>query len=254
MAPIENSFQAIAHVYHRFNNNDIYPEWLKFTLDQSQNQLKKVLDLACGNGEFIRRLAPYCQEISAVDYDSAMIDMARSLTSAEAAISYYCLDMRQLTQLKRQFSLITCFLDAFCFLPGQDDLEVSFSQIYQSLTPQGILLFDVWTLAGLSKFADFEYADLDDQAALIWQSNLLNPQTVVHQVTVFDQVHQEDYRRISVNLVEQTFPLETYLDLLVEAGFSRDNIEIFIDLQGTSYQGEDELEVGHDRWFIKAVK
>lgn len=254
MAQLENSFQSIAHIYHRFNNNQIYPAWLEFTLNQSHGQRTKVLDLACGNGEFTRLLAPYCQRIDGLDYDPAMIKAAQSLTGPEATINYYCMDMRQLSELHQQYHLITCYLDAFCFLPDKAAIGQAFHQIYQSLRTDGILLFDVWTLAGLQNFDDFEYVDVDQSAALIWQSELLTSQKVLHRITVFEQVDQGDYRRISVDLKEQTFPISTYLDLLVEAGFRADKIQVFTDLAGNPYQAGANPNPKHDRWFIKVVK
>lgn len=258
MAGLENSFSQIAHVYHRFNNNEVYQDWLDFTLAQLGDQeIGKALDLACGNGVFTRLLAPYCQTILGLDFDPAMLAMAEDLIQDQdrPGISYLCQNMLDLSGLDQDYDIITCYLDSLCFLQDGDRVKQALNQAYQHLSQGGIFLFDVWTSFALDQLDGYDYFDQDDQASLLWQSHLSGPNQICHQLTVFDLVEGDLYRKISVDLEERTYPLEAYLAFLEEAGFALDQVVVYGD-------GQDQLDLAdfdedleaYTRWFIKAVK
>ena len=260
MDKLENSFHDIAHVYYRFNNNEVYKFWLDFTLKHGNKPLNKVLDLACGNGEFIRRLAPYCQTITGIDYDPKMIDIAQRMTPSNDKIHYQCMNILDLSRLDRDFDLITCYLDSLCFLQNQTQLQEAINQVYQHLSPRGIFLFDVWSSKGIANFEDYYYFDMDDQAALLWESIVKTSSDnsqVSHQITVFEEsmVQEGLYKKIQVELTERTYQLANYIDWLETAGFSKDKIEVFTDFDSEKLDDYDQAEeLANERWFIKAYK
>ncbi len=51
-----------------------------------------VLELACGNGAFARRLAALGAHVTATDVSAVFLDLARGRTAADAAIAYQRLD------------------------------------------------------------------------------------------------------------------------------------------------------------------
>src|SRR5215213_8674372 len=52
-----------------------------------------VLDVGCGVGDLVRRLAPYFERAEAIDLSPGMIDEARRRTSPDLRITFSCADL-----------------------------------------------------------------------------------------------------------------------------------------------------------------
>lgn len=256
MASIENSFSQIAHVYHRFNNEAVYQQWLAFSLRQLAHFPENYLDLACGTGVFTRLMAPFVSRTVAIDYDQAMIKQAQQ-QSADFDIDFRTMDMLKINELEGNFDLITCYLDSLCFLHNKEQLKQVFQGVYNKLIPGGIFLCDVWTAQQLVDMDGYYYFEADETAALLWDSKLLSenePYQVQHQLTVFEQMKESDlYKRIPVTLNETTYELETYRQMMSQAGFLPENIHIYADFSEQEIKYEADIE-SVERWFIKLVK
>lgn len=248
------SFSEIAHVYDRFNDLDAYEAWLDFTLNSVDQQPKRVLDVACGTGWFPQLLAPFVGEILAVDLDERMLEIAMQEQQAESNITYQVADMLAMENLASDFDLVTCYADSLCFLADQEQVAKAISQMYQRLGEGGTLLFDVWTPYQINHaFDGFNYFDSDETAAIIWDSESdVTKNQVSHYLTVFEQTDSSLYKRVDVELLERTYPLETYMGALKAAGFADKSIEVLVNFGSSHFHKKRDRET--DRWFFRCVK
>jgi len=70
---------------------------------------KKVLDLACGNGYFSRKLEKKGAKVIGVDYSTELIKIAKSLNNKKSKIKYFIGDSANLKSLgKNSFDIIVC--------------------------------------------------------------------------------------------------------------------------------------------------
>lgn len=248
------SFSEIAHVYDRFNELDAYEDWLDFTLNSVAQEPKQVLDVACGTGWFPQLLAPFVTDITAIDIDEAMLEIAKKEQQAASNIKYQVADMLDLSNLPTNFDLVTCYADSLCFLADQQAVAQAISQMYQRLSEGGTLLFDVWTPYQINHaFDGFNYFDSDETAAIMWDSeSQADKHQVSHYLTVFEQTESSLYKRVDVELIERTYPLEVYLSALKTAGFAEEAIEVLVDFGSRRYHKKRDRE--SDRWFFRCVK
>lgn len=246
------SFAAIASVYDRFNDLTAYQSWLTFTLGQAGHNHQIVLDLACGTGYFSRLLAEHYPQVLGIDLDPAMIEMAQA-DGLSDNLTFQVGDMLALETLEQTFDLVTCYADSLCFLPDQMSLGQAFRSVYQVLNHQGLFLFDVWTPYQVCQgFEGFAYHDEDEDGALLWTAF---PQptdlAVVHELTVFDRVGLS-FDRHQVDLEERTYPLEAYYQLLSQAGFDLNQVQVWVDFGAKPYDAS--LDSTADRWFFVCRK
>lgn len=249
------SFSKIAKVYDRFNDYESYEQWINFTLDvitPEKAMNAKVMDVGCGTGWFVTLLAPFVEQIMAIDIDKEMLAMAEEESLYEN-IMYQEADMRDLSDFDQDFTLVTCFADVLCFLEHLADVRTSIHEMYKRLAPGGILLFDVWTPYQIQEgFDGFSYFDSDENGALLWDTFVDKEEMKVeHYLTVFDRCQSSNqYERTDVTLKEQTYSLATYLEILDE--LMPQSVEVFTDYNQAS------LDTQHNepstRWFFKVVK
>lgn len=60
---------------------------------------EKVLDIACGNGQFSRQMARLGADIVAFDFSESFLDCARQRTPEELQIAYHQIDATNIKQL-----------------------------------------------------------------------------------------------------------------------------------------------------------
>jgi 2-polyprenyl-3-methyl-5-hydroxy-6-metoxy-1,4-benzoquinol methylase len=70
-----------------FRKNLIYPATLRLLSPQAE---ERILDAACGNGNFSRKLKALGCDIVAFDYSSALIDHAKKYGSLERIAYFVC--------------------------------------------------------------------------------------------------------------------------------------------------------------------
>jgi SAM-dependent methyltransferase len=105
---------------------------------------ERVLDLACGNGQFARRLARLGAQVTACDFSSVFLDCARLRTTEYAErIDYRLIDLtdeEQLTGLGAgQFDAAVCnmaLMDISCITP-------MLRAVHRALKPSGRFVFSV---------------------------------------------------------------------------------------------------------------
>ncbi|MBZ6528217.1 class I SAM-dependent methyltransferase [Aerococcaceae bacterium DSM 111021] len=248
------SFSKIADVYDRFNDLSVYEYWVDYTLNSLESKPKKMLDVACGTGWFTQLMIPFVDSITGIDIDEDMLDIARKEVVNLPNIEFKYGDMTNLSNDLTNFDLITCYLDSLCFLNDYEAVKQSFTGMYQALSDNGTLLFDVWTPYQMTDvFSEFEYFDQDETATLIWES-ASDPKSlsVEHYLTVYRQMDGMQFERVDVELAEQTYQLEKYLDALNQAGFEANKIEVFVDY-GKKYYNK-KIDKKADRWFFRCTK
>lgn len=248
------SFSQIADVYDRFNDLSVYEYWVDYTLNSLDRKPKKMLDIACGTGWFTQLMIPFVDSVTGIDIDEDMLEVARQEVVNLPNVEFMYGDMTCLSADLRGFDLVTCYLDSLCFLNDYEAVKEALQGMYRTLSEHGTLLFDVWTPYQMTDvFSEFEYFDQDESATLIWESaSDAESLSVEHYLTVYRQVEGSQFERVDVELQEQTFPLEKYMDALMEAGFQADKIEVFVDYGSKYYDKRTDEEA--DRWFFRCSK
>ncbi|MBR7926679.1 class I SAM-dependent methyltransferase [Aerococcaceae bacterium zg-ZUI334] len=245
------SFSRIAKVYDRFNDLEVYEQWLDFTLNSVDQQPQKVLDVACGTGWFTSLLAPFVTSITGMDIDNEMLEMARS-EDPEQVVQYVQGDMLSMETFASDYDLVTCYADSLCFLENAEQVQQAIRQMLNRLAPGGTLLFDVWTPYQVTTgFDGFSYFDSDETAALLWDSAVdAETLTMEHYLTVFMQQQDGRYDREEVVLTERAYPLSVY-----QAAFDNDevaSVEVLANFGEAIYDEMTHQEA--ERWFFRVVK
>ena len=153
--------------------------------------------------------------------------------------------MRDLTDFG-EYEAIISYCDSLCYLPETEDFKKTFQEAYAHLKKDGVFIFDVFTTEHITSLDGYSYHDEMPGIVFMWDSFPgEHPDSIEHDLSFF--VEQEDgtYKREIELHQERTYPIDTYLAMLREAGFT--NIEMTADF-------DQEITGDNTRWFFKARK
>lgn len=119
---------------------------------QSKFDLKPtaVLDLACGEGTFAIEMAKSGYQATGIDISLPMLQIAKAKADAEQVdVSFINQDIRAMS-FENRFDLVTCWYDSLNYLLTTDDLLEAFHGAARALKKDGLFVFDMNTIYGLS--------------------------------------------------------------------------------------------------------
>jgi SAM-dependent methyltransferase len=101
-----------------------------------------VLDLSCGTGGLVGRLAKRCERVVGLDTNPYMLALARSAAGAYENTSLVASDFRQFA-LGERFDAIVCASDSLNYVASDDELARVVQGIAHHLKPGGLFVCDV---------------------------------------------------------------------------------------------------------------
>jgi len=102
----------------------------------------KILDIACGTGELIRKLKKENIRIEGVDLSGEMIEIAKK---RNRGVKFYVCDLANF-RLNKKYDLITCTFDSINYITSKRDLRKTFRNVAKHLNKGGIFVFDFNTI------------------------------------------------------------------------------------------------------------
>jgi len=130
--------------------DDIFP-YKPIQLDFVRNSCgksseKRVLDVGCGTGSLSIALAPHFNEVTGIDPDETMLELANEKSDEQHAnISFYpygMLDLNKHDQLKG-VDAVLCFGNTLVHLDSADEIMAFLEQAKKILKPGGKLLIQI---------------------------------------------------------------------------------------------------------------
>lgn len=240
------TYGVFARVYDELMDESLFLKWRDYTVKHIPNKKSSILELGCGNGELGILLKKNGYENEGMDLSTEMLAIAEK-KQEEAQVKFPLIhgDMRDLSGFGSYDSVIS-FCDTLCYLPNPEDLKVVFDEVHGHLNPEGIFLFDVFTTDYIEKLDGYSYHDEIPELVFVWDSYKgVHDYSVEHELSFFEELEDDNYKRQDELHEERTYPLDFYLSELKKAGFSK--IEVTGDF-------DQELAKNNKRWFFKAQK
>ena len=157
------AYDALAPSYDLLTADYDYARWIGGLLDWAAEhglRGRRALDVACGTGKSFVPLLEAGFDVIGCDESRGMLSVAATKVPDPRAVLR--LDMRSLPVLG-SFDLITCIDDALNHLLSEDEVRDALASMETNLAPDGLLVFDVNTLATYrTLFASQEVFDVAD--------------------------------------------------------------------------------------------
>jgi SAM-dependent methyltransferase len=220
------SYERFAYLYDQLMQDVPYDEWVSIAeayKEKHQVNGMKLLDLACGTGELSVRFAQKGFEVTGADLSTDMLSVAQSKAQAlSLPIQFFQQDMTELDDLG-EFDIIGIFCDSLNYLEDEQAVRKTFKGVHRLLKKGGLFLFDVHSLYKMDQiFADATFTWDEEEITYIWNSFKGDGvHSVEHELTFFvrDDLSGK-YDRVDELHFQRTYPEESYVKWLMEAGFT----------------------------------
>lgn len=240
------SYEIFAHIYDEVMDESLYQDWLDFTQRHLPKKTEHLLELACGTGILALKLATAGFQVTALDLSEEMLAIAsKRAVDEDVSVQFIQGDMLDLTGIG-QYDAITCYSDSICYMPDEEAVQQVFDGVFQALEEEGTFLFDVHSLHQVDEvFPDYSFHDQTDDFAFLWDSYPdEKPHSIQHFLTFFvkQEGTEDTFTRTDELHQERTYPLEIYLRMLENAGFTE--VQVCADFT------DEEPVFDSRRWFF----
>ncbi len=181
---------------------------------------RRILDIACGNGLFARRLAELGAEVTAFDFSAELIKLAQGRTPPPLHVTYYVLDAADESALlalgERAFDSAFCNMALF----DMADIGPLFRALPKLLKPGGTFVFTLTHPAFNNATAMHVVEEVDDEGEI----------KTVYSIKVSRYMTASQSRGLAIRGQPEPQlyfdrPLQYYLNLGFQVGFVLDGFE-----------------------------
>ncbi|WP_238472975.1 class I SAM-dependent methyltransferase [Desulforamulus profundi] len=130
----------------------------------------RVLDLACGSGNYALEFARWGLSVVGVDYEQEMIKMAREKARREGlAVDFRTGDMRNLEDIDGKFDAVICIGNSLVHLLTDKDIVTALTQMKERLYHGGTLILQTINYDRILKGSITQLPDIvNNQAGIIF--------------------------------------------------------------------------------------
>ena len=206
----ETEYDLLATFYDSFIDEVVYQEYLD--LVNKYSSLGTLLDIGCGTGRLAIEFAKRGYNVVATDLSEEMlniVDYRAKQEDVELEIAMY--DM--LDPIDFEFDIVIASMDVINHLSDLEDVEFGFTNIFNSISPNGVFIFDVLSVEFIDAFDG--YKEDDEEFNFHWESHKGDKEhSIVHTITINLEDKFEE-----VKIYEQTHESEAYEAIIKKVGF-----------------------------------
>ena len=221
-----SSYNVFAQFYDYLNQNVDYDAGSSFISGIfKDNNVKSVIDLACGTGVMSKKLIEKGYFITGIDASVDMLTQAQiNLCSYKDSYNLICAKMQDFSLDIKADGCICC-LDSINHLTDENDVLKTFENVYSSLNGGGVFIFDVNSVYKHNhQLANRAYVFDEEDFFLSWDNELLDD-NIVRIMLDFFVFNGESYDRYSEEFFERAYEKEDLYLMLNKAGFKE--IKVF---------------------------
>lgn len=216
---MKDIYEKFAYDYDEFGDIKDYlgPEKEFFEIVFKENNVKTVLDCACGTGHHLYMMDKLGLEVSGSDYSSSMLEVARKNLKKDIKLKQ-C-DFRYLENaFDEKFDALVCLTTSLPHLHKDEDLITALKSMKNRLNDGGILVLTQGATPATLKLPPIEVVVEREDFTRVYVKEYDDRFQTIH---ILDLYHSKD--RLKNQQYDVKYRLlfdEDYKDLLSKAGFT----------------------------------
>ena len=213
-------YRHLAAVYDDWNLQANYDRWVDFIVRsiRAHTSGSRVLDVCCGTGTIMGRLAAAGFETVGVDASPEMLAVARDRLGPQAILHEMVVPGNRV--LADTFDAAICTFDSINYFTAPRALADGLKWIAGHLADGGLLIFDINTRRKLEEIlGNSHWGDDLGSFAYVWRNRLsVETCSVEFLITLFRRTEQERFERFEERHVQRWFEDDDVIDGAARAG------------------------------------
>ena len=244
-------YEALAASYDDLTRDIPYEKYLRFfktLLRRYGVKAATVLDLACGTGSLSVLLAKHGYEVLGIDRSEEMLTVAaEKAMELEENRPFFIAQPMQRLRLPQPVDACVCALDSINYVTKPQDVQKTFSRVFESLTTGGLFVFDINTPLKLEGLDGQVFLDETEDSYCVWRAAFDRRHGLCrYGMDLFQRRLDDTWERSFEEHVERAYTPEELTEWLLAAGFQ--TVEQFGNLR------LDAPEPDEQRIFFAAKK
>lgn len=235
-----NQYENLSLIYDKMIDVN-YDKWISFLAEYFYSKGielkgKKALEIGCGTGNMTLRLKEKGMDVIAMDLSEEMLAAAEEkLFEKRYKVMFLNQDGVDFS-IDKKFNFAFAFCDVYNYIIDEEELLLSFKNLYNHLEPGGYFIFDISTEYKLKRIIGSNTFTMNrDDLCYIWD-NYLEDDRIEMYITFFLQ-EEELYRRVEENHIQRAYSTDFIVKFLKKAGFI--DIEVYSDYSLEGIKEED---------------
>lgn len=218
------SYEALAASYDELTEDVEYAKRADFVEKlflRAKRPVHTLLDLACGTGTMTELFARRGYQVTGVDYSPEMLAQAQQkLCCLEQPPLLLCQSMPQLKLLEPVDAAICC-LDSINYLTRAGDVQKTFARLYETIAPNGALVFDVHAVSKMEKLDGEVLLDEREDVFCLWRTRYRKKAKMLdYEVDLFRLREDGAWERDFEEHHQRAYTIDELSAWLAEAGFT----------------------------------
>ena len=204
------AYTILAKYYDSLMKDFNYDAYLEFIKGYVKGE---GVDLCCGTGEMTIRLAKNKCKMIGMDLSQDMLNVARDKARKNFQNIIFIQENVIDFDIPHKVDFVTCVCDGFNYI-NDEDMKKAIENIAGKIKKDGYLIFDISSQYKLENvLANNTFCEDTDKAIYIW-SNKLDGNKIIMQVSFFEKIKADTYRRIDENQVQYIHTLDAVKPML----------------------------------------
>lgn len=220
-----NSYGPLARRYDALTRDVDYGLWARFLQKHfacAGREVRSVVELACGTGSLLLRLAELGYDVTGVDLSPDMLAVAANkCADLETQPLLLQQDVSRLRLLAPADAAVCC-LDSLNYLTRPAAVRRTFRRVWQALAPGGLFLFDIRSPELLRSMDGQIFLDETEDTYCVWRGDFSQRRNILsYYMDLFYQNPDGTWDREEELHEEYAYDPGELEQWLNEAGFGR---------------------------------
>ncbi|EOD00906.1 class I SAM-dependent DNA methyltransferase [Caldisalinibacter kiritimatiensis] len=217
------AYKEFAYIYDELMNDVEYKTWFEYIKEiiKTKNiKGKKVLEMACGTGNFTEYLCNEGYDVTCFDISQEMLTIAYQKLRKYRNVTILNQDMTEF-KLKDKFDVIVSICDSINYITDLKNLHKVFSNVYEHLNEGGIFIFDINSYYKLKNIiGNNVFVDENEKVFYVWENYYDNNLDVCEFYLNFFVKECDRYKRFEEKHLQKAYRSEEIINALKLAKFN----------------------------------
>jgi len=236
-----STYEEFAKIYDKLMYDVDYSKWYDYIheiLIKYQASPRKVLEMACGTGNFTKYMCEDGYEVTCFDASDDMLSVAFNKLAYYNNLTILNQNMIDF-DLNSKFDLILAICDSVNYVTEYDDLIKVFSNVYNHLEDDGIFVFDINSKYKLKEIIGSNtFVEDNEDIFYVWENEYDESSDICAFFITFFIKNDKVYSRFDEEHYERAYTVDEIINALKNAQFSK--VEVHDDFSFNKVKNESE--------------